>query len=73
MNATETGSPIDVWLRIPADSDESEAEANTHKTETGYRVDWYLTAVGQVKSVQFDTLADAYGWLLRGGFDNYTS
>lgn len=65
--------PLDVWLRIPDGSEESEAEANTYHTETGYRVDWYLTAVGLVKSVPFDTLADAYTWLEREGFTNYTS
>lgn len=63
---------IDVWLRIPDDSEESEAEANTYETETGYRVEWYLTSVGLVTSVPFDTLADAYEWLEREGFANYT-
>ena len=69
----DDNEPIDVWLRIPDDSEESEAEANTYMTETGYRVDWYLTAVGLVKGVEFDTLADAYDWLEREGFANYTS
>ena len=64
---------LDVWLRIPEDSEESEAEANTYLTETGYRVEWYLTAVGLVTAVEFDTLADAYDWLEREGFVNYTS
>lgn len=64
---------IDVWLRIPGGEEESEAEANTYKTETGYRVEWYLTAVGLVKGVEFNTLADAYGWLEREGFANFTA
>jgi hypothetical protein len=65
--------PIDTWLRIPDASEESEAEANTYMTETGYRVEWYLTAVGLVKAVDFDTLADAYDWLERESFANYTA
>ncbi len=64
---------IDVWLRFDhPDDEESSAEANTYLTETGYRVEWYLTAVGLVKGVEFDTLADAYDWLEREGFTNYT-
>lgn len=70
---SEYSEAIDVWLRIPEDSEESEAEANTYLTETGYRVEWYLTAVGLVTAVEFDTLADAYDWLEREGFANYTS
>lgn len=73
MTHTYSGGPIDVWLRIPAGEEESEAEANTYMTETGYRVDWYLTAVGLVKSVHFDTLADAYDFLEREGFEAYSS
>lgn len=65
--------PIDVWLRILDDEEEAEAEANTYLTETGYRVEWYLTAVGLITSVEFDTLADAYDWLEREGFVNYTA
>ena len=64
---------IDVWLRIPDGEEESEAEANTYKTDTGYRVEWYLTAVGLVTEVPFDTLDAAYAWLEREGFTNYTS
>lgn len=64
---------IDVWLRIPEGEEEAEAEANTFTTDTGYRVDWYLTAVGLVKSVEFNTLADAYDFLEREGFQNFTS
>lgn len=66
------GDYLDVWLRIPDDSEEAEAEANTRRTDDGYAVDWSLTAVGLVKTVEFDTLADAYDWLEREGFVNYT-
>lgn len=64
---------IDVWLRIPDGEEEAEAEANTYLTDAGYRVEWSLTAVGLVKSVEFSTLPDAYDWLRREGFDDYTS
>ena len=67
------GQPIDVWLRTPEGEEEAEAEANTYLTELGYRVEWYLTAVGLVKSVDFDTLADAYDWLEREGFADFSS
>lgn len=60
---------IDVWLRIPDGEDEAEAEANTRMTETGYAVEWSLTAVGLVKSRHFDTLADAYDFLEAEGFE----
>lgn len=65
--------PIDVWLRFVGDDEESEAEANTYPTEHGYRVEWYLTAVGLVRSVEFDTLTDAYNWLEAEGFQSFTS
>lgn len=74
--------PIDVWLRVGDDEHDDfsplpsglyPAEANTYLTETGYRVDWYLTSVGLVTSVEFDTLADTYDWLEAEGFVNYTS
>jgi hypothetical protein len=65
--------PIDVWLRIPDGEEEAEAEANTYLTDDGYRVEWYLTAVGLVKSVDFDTLADAYDWLEREGFADFSA
>ena len=73
MSEDEDSTAIDVWLRIPEGEEESEAEANTYVTDTGYRVEWYLTAVGLVTAVDFDTLADAYDWLEREGFTNYTA
>lgn len=73
MSDTPFQEAIDVWFRIPEGEEESEAEANTYLTDTGYRVEWYLTAVGLVTEVEFDTLADAYDWLEREGFANYTS
>lgn len=76
-----TIEPIDVWLRIANEGDDftpgengyCNAEANTYLTETGYRVEWYLTAVGLVKGVEFDTLADAYDWLEAEGFERWPS
>lgn len=64
---------LDVWLRIPEGEEESEAEANTYKSESGYRVEWYLTSVGLVKEVEFLTLKAAYEWLEAEGFENYSS
>lgn len=68
-----TTTPIDVWLRIPEDEEDAEAEANTFLTKTGYRVEWYLTSVGLVTTVEFDTLADTYDWLENEGFVNFSS
>lgn len=73
--------PIDVWLRIVNENDDFtpdengyyNAEANTYAEDRGFRVDWYLSAVGLVTSVRFDTLGDAYAWLERKGFEDYTS
>lgn len=64
---------LDVWLRIPDGGEESEAEANTRRDDDGYRVDWYLTAVGLVKqSPWFADYGQAQAWLEAEGFDDYT-
>ncbi len=74
---TEENEYIDVWLRIANEDDDfapdCNAEANTRLTHTGYAVDWFLNAVGLVKTVEFDTLADAYDWLEAERFENYTA
>lgn len=70
---SDIDTAIDVWLRIPDGEEESEAEANTYRTEYGYRVEWYLSSVGLVKGVEFSTLNEAYAWLEAEGFENYTS
>lgn len=72
--------PIDVWVRESNPDSDFEpgpdgccnAEANTYKTEDGYRVEWHLNAVGLITSVEFATLADAYDWLERNRFENLT-
>jgi len=69
----DIAKPLDVWLRIPDGEDEAEAEANTFRTDGGYRVDWSLNAVGLIQSRTFGTLADAHAWLEREGFADYTS
>lgn len=62
--STTTGKYLDVWLREEnLEEGLYEAEANTLLTETGHVVQWYLTSVGLVKSVFFDTLSDAHDWL----------
>lgn len=66
-------APLDVWLRIPDGEDESEAEANTFADGEWFRVDWYLTAVGLVKSRSFPTHDAARSWLEAEGFQDYTS
>lgn len=66
--------PIDVWLRFAdEDDEEAEAEANTFHDGDGYRVDWDLTSVGLVTSVQFATYDDARNWLISQGFADFTS
>lgn len=69
------GDPLDVWLRIPDGEEESEAEANTYHDEESdrYVVEWYLTAVGLVKSVWFDTYLESQQWLTEQGFEDYSS
>lgn len=65
--------PLDVWLRIPDDAEESEAEANTFTDGDQFRVEWYLTSVGLVKSRTFDTYAGACEWLRDEGFQDFSS
>lgn len=64
---------LDVWLRFD-DPDEELAtyEANTYRTERGYRVEWYHNAVGQVSSREFKTYAQACRWLVEHGYEDYT-
>ena len=78
-----TETIMDVWLRFhesPNDVDENgddelaEAEANKWRTDEGYRVEWYLNAVGLVKSPPlFDTYREARAWLEAQGFEDFTS
>lgn len=71
---TNALTPIDVWFKFENDTDEEPThEANTFITDTGYRIDWYLDSVGLVTSVEFDTLADAYGWYESEGFQDFTA
>lgn len=63
---------LDVWLRFNGSDEESEAEANTYPDGDRYRVDWYLTAVGLVTSVWFDTYAESQAWLENQGFEDFT-
>jgi hypothetical protein len=65
--------PLDVWLRIPDGEEESEAEANTYRDGDRYRVEWYLTSVGLVTQVYFDTYGHACMWLHEQGFTDYTT
>lgn len=62
--------PLDVWLR--SDGESTDAEANVYRDGTGYRVDWYLDAVGLVRGEYFGTYTEAVEWLTAQGFDDYT-
>lgn len=71
---------LDVWLRIPEfddegnENEEAEAEANIREDRGAYVADWYLTAVGLVKSSErFPTYSDARAWLTAEGFDDYSA
>ena len=66
-------TPIDVWLRHIGHYEEAEAEANTYNDDGLFRVDWYLTSVGLVKSRTFATYDEACAWLTAEGFQDYTS
>lgn len=67
-------NPIDVWFKFETDTcEEPTHEANTFKTAEGYRVEWYLNAVGQVTNVDFDTLEDAHAWYEREGFQDFSA
>lgn len=71
-----TDVPLDVWLRFgPNDqTEEAEAEANVYGTEDGmYDVRWYLTSVGLVTHVEFDTYQAACAWLEEQGFEDFSS
>lgn len=82
----DTATPLDVWLRFisdeaaaelgytPDENDEAEAEANTYRNSDGaYRVEWYLNAVGLVKTATFSTYEAARDWLTAEGFEDYTA
>lgn len=65
---------IDVWFKFDTDTDEEPTlEANTRLTNTGFAIDWCHTGVGQISTLEFDTLSDAYDWYESNGFANYTA
>jgi hypothetical protein len=69
----DSDQQLDVWLRIPDGSEESEAEANTFYEDGGFVVKWYLTAVGLVTRKTFTTYEAAQVWLKAEGFEDYSS
>jgi hypothetical protein len=71
--STEEQKALDVWLRIPEGEEEAEAEANTFVWLGVYHVEWYLTAVGLVKTQWFHTHEAARAWLTAEGFEDYSS
>lgn len=70
-----TRKPLDVWFRFEHPGDEEATwEANTFRTaDGGYRIEHYHNAVGQVSSVEFLTLDEAYAWYEREGFEDFSS
>lgn len=83
---TRATKPLDVWLKFDHELDNCDDcdviddgpashEANTYKNDDGsYRVEWYLNAVGLVKTQSpFTTYQDAVNWLLAEGFEDFSS
>lgn len=66
---------VDVWLRFDKEDDEeSEAEANVFTDDPDhFRVEWYLTAVGLVTRVYFETYDKAREWLEAEGFEDFSA
>lgn len=65
---------LDVWFRFENEGDEeAEAEANTFRDDSGYRVEWYNTAVGLVHDRWFATRRQARAWLESEGFLDFTA
>lgn len=83
MSTHAESEPLDVWLAFGVVYDEGEewedsdglceAEANTYVDGSRFRVDWSLSAVGQITSVYFDTYEQARAWLESEGFQDFTS
>lgn len=81
------GESLDVWFKFDHEDvecidlgngecdycEEASHEANTYKTETGYRIEWYLNSVGLVTGVEFDTLAEAHAWYEKEEFIDFSS
>ena len=74
FNIVTSTYPMDIWLQFDAEDDEeARAEANTFREDGQFRIDWYLNAVGLVKSVYFDTYEEATTWYKREGFQDFSS
>ena len=66
--------PMDVWLQFDSENDEeARAEANTFREDGQFRIDWYLNAVGLVKSEYFNTYEEVTAWYEREGFQDFSS
>ena len=81
--------PLDCWLRFDADETmnpeeyraavaagedvPSTAEANTFYDGDVYRVEWYSTAVGLVRTAYFSDYESATKFLARNGFEDFTA
>lgn len=76
--------PLDVWMKfdnpynvedVNYDDGDKELthEANTYQLVDGFAIDWYLTAVGQITRIEFDTLEAAHQWYADNGFEDFSS
>ena len=84
-NANPDGDPngaLDVWLQITSMEyddepgelyDEVTAEANTYRDDDSYRIEWYLSAVGLVTRVYFNTYEECTAWYERENFQDFSS
>lgn len=71
---TKDNDPFDVWLWFDGAEDETpEYEANTFRTDTGYRIEWYHVDVGLVTEVYFKNLKDVHDWYKDNNFIDYTA
>ena len=83
------GAPLDCWLRFDADETidpeeyraavaagedvPSTAEANTFYDGDTYRVEYFNTAVGLVRTAYFSDYESATEFLARNGFEDFTA
>ena len=73
FRAEDTMDPEGYTTALEAGEEESTAEANTYALDGGgYIVEWYLNAVGLVRTRYFPEYEDARRWLESEGFADYS-
>lgn len=64
----------ETWLLFDDEDDEEASHAaNVNRTRDGFRVEWWNESVGQVTTVDFDTLEEAHAWLETAGYRDFTA